>query len=417
MHDGQNLFFAGGPFGSWRVEKAYDGLIAQDLIEPLIIVGINNTNDRIPEYTPTLDSNFVGSGKGESYVNFIINNLIPFINSNYKTKTGPENTAIIGSSLGGLISLYASWNHPDVFGKAGCLSSSLWWDKNNLLNQVLAYTGSKKSIKYWIDCGTAEGNDGDDQEADADNDGRTYMIEDSRTLSYRLSSLGWQDNVDLCYKEDVGAAHNEAAWSGRIDDVLYFFFRKSAPELTGINTRLFANKIGLTGITKTYASTDLKYENDFSITQVATNLTVSDATVATVDNALYGKITPLKAGTTKVSASYGGFNSEADLEVVEDLPVMIRVFFNVTCPNTGGAANIYIAGDGGPVPSDKIWNPSGFASTAKVSSTNYHFLFNMKRNTSFSFKFTKNGSWESRGSNRIFSSAEDATADFTVTSW
>nr|MBP7554389.1 hypothetical protein [Spirochaetota bacterium] len=87
MHDGQNLFFAGGPYGSWHVETAYDGLIAKDLIEPLIIVGINNTNDRIPEYTPTLDANYAGSGKGESYVNFIINDLIPYINSNYKTKT------------------------------------------------------------------------------------------------------------------------------------------------------------------------------------------------------------------------------------------------------------------------------------------------------------------------------------------
>lgn len=418
MHDGQNLFFAGGPFGSWHVETAYDGLIAKDLIDPLIIVGINNTNDRIPEYTPTLDANYAGSGKGESYVNFIINDLIPFINSNYKTKTGPENTAIIGSSLGGLISLYASWNHPDVFGKAGCLSSSLWWDNNNLLNQVLAYTGSKKSVKYWIDCGTAEGNDGDDQDADTDNDGRTYMIEDSRTLAYKLSLIGWEDNVDLCYKEDVGAAHSEAAWSGRIDDVLYYFFRKSAPALTGVETRLFSNKIGLTGITKTYASADLHYENDFSITQVATNITIADSTVATVDNTLYGKIAPLKVGITKVSASFGGFDSEADFEVVADLPLTIRVFFNVTCADTGGAAVIYIAGDGGPVPPEKAWDSTGFASTTKISSTNYQFLFTMKRNTSFSFKFTKGTNmWEVIPSNRIFGSSEDATVDYTVASW
>lgn len=418
MHDGQNLFFAGGPYGSWHVETAYDGLIAKGLIDPLIIVGINNTNDRIAEYTPTLDSNYAGSGKGESYVNFIINDLMPFINSNYKTKTGPENTAIIGSSLGGLISLYASWNHPEIFGKAGCLSSSLWWDENNLLNQVLSYSAEKKSVKYWIDCGTAEGNDGDDQDPDTDNDGRTYMIEDSRTLAYKLSSLGWQDNVDICYKEDVGAAHNEAAWSGRIDEVLYYFFRKSSPSLTGIETRLFSNKIGLTGITKTYASVDLNYENDFSITQIATNLTISDETIAIIDNTLYGKIAPLKVGITKVVAGFGGFDSEKGIEVVADLPLTIRVLFNVTCADTGGAANIYIAGDGGPVPPEKAWNSTGFASTTKISSTSYQFLFEMKRNTSFSFKFTKGTNmWEIIGSNRIFGSSEDATVDYIVVSW
>ncbi|HPO51149.1 MAG TPA: alpha/beta hydrolase-fold protein, partial [Spirochaetota bacterium] len=179
MHDGQNVFAPGGPYGCWFVEKAYADLQKKDLIEELIIVGINNNSDRIKEYTPTFDAGYKDGGRGELYTKFIIEEVMPYVDKNYKTKTGPENTAIIGSSLGGLISMYIAWNHPEKFGMAGCVSSSFWWDNRNLLKEIEA-SSVKKNVKFWIDCGTAEGDDGATDIVDASNDGRAYMLEDAR---------------------------------------------------------------------------------------------------------------------------------------------------------------------------------------------------------------------------------------------
>lgn len=416
MHDGQNLFNdSSAAFGkAWNVDDAYDNLIANELIEPVIIVGINNTSARIGEYTPTADP-VEGGGNGENYCNFIVEELIPFINENFRTKTGPEHTAIIGSSLGGLISFYAAEKYPTVFGMAGCVSSSFWWDNRNLLNSIESRSELDcKNVKFWIDAGTAEG-------SDTDGDGRVYTVEDAGKMAQKLVSLGWEENINLAYLEDVGKAHNEVAWESRIGNILYFFFRKSVPNVSSLESRLYMKKIGITGLNKTWISCDLLYDvNQFRLTRVNTDgiFQVSPEKIIQISN---GRVTPKMAGTVSITAKLGSLQSKAvSLEVADSLSADAQVMFRVHCPPSN-SAEIFLAGGGGPIPGDKIWHPSGMASDTKVSDTEYIFVFTVKRNSSFPFKFTRTGTWESEeivSSDRIYTNTGiDEIVDFTVVKW
>ncbi|MES2332816.1 MAG: alpha/beta hydrolase-fold protein [Bacteroidota bacterium] len=126
MHDGQNLFNEQtAPFGEWGVDECLDTL-QQKLGKECIVVGIDNGGSkRMTEYNPS-DNDKNGKGEGKQYVEFLAKTLKPFIDSKYRTKKGPENTFVAGSSMGGLISLYAVLQYPDVFGGAGVFSPSLW---------------------------------------------------------------------------------------------------------------------------------------------------------------------------------------------------------------------------------------------------------------------------------------------------
>jgi len=114
VHDGQNVFAPNSVYsGEWRMDETADSLIKAGKTEEFIIVAINNTKDRWVEYS--------GTPEGMAYINFIIHNLKPFIDANYRTKPDRNNTAAIGSSMGGLISFYMVWLYPEVFFQSGLL--------------------------------------------------------------------------------------------------------------------------------------------------------------------------------------------------------------------------------------------------------------------------------------------------------
>ncbi|NCI50457.1 alpha/beta hydrolase [Sediminibacterium roseum] len=126
MQDGQNLFNEQtAPYGEWGVDEALDTL-QQKTGKECIVIGIDNGGDkRTTEYNPYDDAKN-GKGEGKQYLEFIVRTLKPFIDSKYRTKKGPENTFIAGSSLGGLISFYAMIKYPEVFGAGGIFSASFW---------------------------------------------------------------------------------------------------------------------------------------------------------------------------------------------------------------------------------------------------------------------------------------------------
>ncbi|MFN7134895.1 MAG: alpha/beta hydrolase, partial [Myxococcales bacterium] len=109
MHDGQNLFYDSMAFGgtSWNVQGAMDKGIADGTIREALVIGVGNTSARINEYTPVEDSRYAGSGKGDVYLQAVISDLKPKVDAAFRTQAGPANTAIAGSSLGGLISSHA----------------------------------------------------------------------------------------------------------------------------------------------------------------------------------------------------------------------------------------------------------------------------------------------------------------------
>ncbi len=125
LKDGQNLFDEQAPFGNWAVDKSLERLAAEGFKDVIIISIDHGGNNRITEYLPFFNHN-VGDGEGKIYMEWMLHQLIPKVNERYRTFTGAEHTGIGGSSMGGLISLYAGLNHQDVFSKVMVFSPSLW---------------------------------------------------------------------------------------------------------------------------------------------------------------------------------------------------------------------------------------------------------------------------------------------------
>jgi alpha-glucosidase len=124
MHDGQNLFDNATSFaGEWKVDEILDSLYTYRGFSAIVVAIYNDDKERINEYSPWKNDSLGIGGDGDKYVKFIVNTLKPFIDRHYRTLSGRENTAIMGSSMGGLISLYAALEYPDVFGNAGIFFS------------------------------------------------------------------------------------------------------------------------------------------------------------------------------------------------------------------------------------------------------------------------------------------------------
>ena len=211
LQDGQNLFDGRTSYiagKTWRANSTADRLTEAGAIEPVILVGVANTGlRRMAEYTPTRDFK-MGGGEGRSYGRLLMEELKPLIDKSYRTLTGPENTGLGGSSLGGLVSLYLGFAHPEVFGKIAVMSPSLWWDHRSILNAV-QQQATKPELRIWLDMGTAEG---------------ARHLRDADMLERLLLKRGWRSGVDLAYVKAEGAVHDEGAWSDRFGEVLRFLF-------------------------------------------------------------------------------------------------------------------------------------------------------------------------------------------------
>lgn len=209
LHDGQNLFdahtsFAGVP---WRCDESAEQLARLGEITPIIQVGIANTPDRLKEYGPTADDDLAAA-----YGRFLVEEVKPFIDTAYRTRSGPEQTGVCGSSMGGLISLELARRYPDVFGKCAALSSSLWWDHERLLRHLGDHPHEFDRCRLWADMGTHEG---------PSSDGPPPMLRRARRLAAALRHL---PPHQFRYTEVDGGMHNEWAWAARFPDVLRFLF-------------------------------------------------------------------------------------------------------------------------------------------------------------------------------------------------
>ena len=128
MHDGQNVFDDATSFaGEWGVDETLDSLHALGDRGAIVVAVDNGGTHRMSEYNPwrSADARY-GGGEGDEYVDFLVRTLKPWIDRRYRTLPGPAHTAVVGSSMGGLISLYAALEHPEVFGRAGVFSCACW---------------------------------------------------------------------------------------------------------------------------------------------------------------------------------------------------------------------------------------------------------------------------------------------------
>jgi predicted alpha/beta superfamily hydrolase len=201
MHDGQNLIDPKTSFAGkdWQVDEALTRLIAEYKIKEIIVVGINNSGERLEEYSD--------SEKGEKYRKFLIEELKAFVDSKYRTLSDNKNTAIMGSSMGGLASFLMVWKHPEVFSMAGCMSSSFYYNDDKVFKMLDEYTEPKKHIKFYID----HGEDG---------------LVRGQKMFCKLTQMGYVIGTDLDYFYAPKAEHNESEWAKRLERPLIFFFGK-----------------------------------------------------------------------------------------------------------------------------------------------------------------------------------------------
>ena len=206
MHDGQNIIDPSTSFigYDWHVDNVADSLIRASKMEEIIVVGMYNTPDRTAEYSDT--------DLGRNYAEFVVRRLKPLIDSTYRTLPGREHTAVMGSSMGGLISFLFVWWHPDVFSMAGCLSSAFMREHTQILSDVEKYSGSRKPIRIYLDCG---GNGLDER-----------LKPGMDEMASLLKKKGFVDGVDYQVYFDEHAGHDEHAWAARIWRPLLFMFGK-----------------------------------------------------------------------------------------------------------------------------------------------------------------------------------------------
>jgi predicted alpha/beta superfamily hydrolase len=211
LHDGQNLFDRSTSFGGqdWNVHGAADHMIGIGAVAPLIIVGIYNTGkSRIHEYTPTKAPK-LGGGRADRYGKFLIEEVMPFIQREYRAAPDPRVTGIGGSSLGGLVSLYFGLKLPHTFGKIAALSPSVWWHQRMIARFAATAAPVDSRPQIWLDIGTKEG---------------PRIVPDVEQFRDILLRKGWREGADLHYERIEGGEHNEAAWSQRINRVLQFLY-------------------------------------------------------------------------------------------------------------------------------------------------------------------------------------------------
>ena len=204
MHDGQNLVDprTSNTFIDWQVDEVADSLIRENEVEPFIIVGINNTDDRSTEYGNTQ--------LGKLYMRLIVEKIKPFIDKEYRTIPDAQHTAVGGSSMGGLISMMCAWNYPDVFSKSACFSPAFLYTAIDYTKVVQEDKSLKKDLIIYIDNGGV---------------GLESMLQSGvDKMKDILCEKGFKEGENLFVYKDKSAEHNEAAWAKRVWRPMKIFF-------------------------------------------------------------------------------------------------------------------------------------------------------------------------------------------------
>ena len=253
LHDGQNVFSSAGPrvafgWGNWEVDLTVERLVGEGRMREVILVAIDNSPRRYQEYrgrsapaNEADDREFrrrIDAGDNSAYerfARFLATELKPAIDRRFRTLADPAHTGVLGSSLGGVVSLALAWDHADVFGLAASMSGAYQIERREFLEKVLQpYSGGPKAVKLYFDCGVKSGTNGDDGRANTE------------AVVAELRRIGWRDGVNLRYfldeppltpsqlaplnlpadklQEAQISQHNELYWRRRVQRPLEFLF-------------------------------------------------------------------------------------------------------------------------------------------------------------------------------------------------
>lgn len=225
LHDGQNVFDAQAAGTEWQVDEAAQRGVASGRLRPFIVVAVASTASRTLDYTPTsmtVSAERLGKAAPErqgggvaAYARFLVEELKPAIDARFRTRPGVADTAVGGSSFGGLASLWLALHRPETFGAALVVSPSVWWDDRFVLRDAVNASPSRLS-RLWVDMGGQEG-------------GQAVTL--ARELTGVLRRRGWSGDM-LRFVEDPQGRHDEASWARRVPAMLDFLYGsgRSAPQ-------------------------------------------------------------------------------------------------------------------------------------------------------------------------------------------
>jgi len=200
LHDGQNVFDPSTSYLGidWQLDETVTNLINSNKINEIIMVALYCTNDRSSEYSPRHN--------GNKYSKFLIKTVKPFIDSTYRTLKDAKNTAVMGSSMGGIISFHLAWEYPEIFSMAGCLSPAFLVDNSEIVKRVKK-SKKERPIKLVIINGTV------DLEAEL-----------QPAITKMVNVLKDKEFENIIYEIFEDAKHNESAWAKQVEIPLLYFF-------------------------------------------------------------------------------------------------------------------------------------------------------------------------------------------------
>lgn len=361
MHDGQHVFSADAAGESWDMHLTADRLIAEGRMDGILIVGIATVpHQRLNEYFhdhPNMHGAFNPPFAGEQYENFVIDEVMPYINRTFRTLTGPEHTAMMGSSAGGIVTYNIGFRRPDVFGHIAVMSPYFVktdFDERGELREIPFYRryGTHPKLRVWLDMGGAEG---------------TFMEKYAREEAERLAEDGFVPGEDLMLYLHPGAGHSQSDWAARAHaPLLYFFGRIGEPEAAEIHG---TDVIGVAGPLK-MLNPVATHTSGFVQTVMRGTYTVHNPQLLEVkpDGTLIAK----SPGTTRVIFHYGECTAEKEITIVDVLPEKVNVTVTVKVPpSTPPYPSLYAGIEVRPV-GDGLYKgsaqiPHGLTFTFKVS--------------------------------------------------
>lgn len=209
MHDAQNVFDLYTSFsGEWEVDESLNALFDSG-DDGIIVVGIENGGaSRIDEYSPWVNPTY-GGGEGEEYMEFIVETLKPYIDTNYRTRPEREHTGLMGSSMGGLITMYGAIEHQDVFSKAGVFSPSFWFSSEAYTH--VENTGKQADMRIYLLAGENEG---------------PGVVENTLAMYNTLQAAGFSES-ELFFITHVDGQHSEWYWRREFPDAYIWLYANS----------------------------------------------------------------------------------------------------------------------------------------------------------------------------------------------
>ncbi|WP_136605402.1 alpha/beta hydrolase [Paenibacillus dokdonensis] len=307
MHDGQNIFHPAFNGYSWHADQTVERLIHEHKIEEIIVVGIPNMGmERSNEYTHDLEGvlypldKVTIQPKGQLYEKFIIEEVMTYIDSVFRTKTGPEHTALLGSSRGGQVTYHIGLRHPEVFGKLAIVSPYFYCVDPMSSEEIRLYhsfTMKQPLSRIWIDLGSAEGT--------------LVMEKHTRAVTEELVALGYEADTQLIYFNDPGAAHAEKDWAARLSSPLIYFFG-SKGEASSLSL-IGCEEVGIMG-PASRLNPILEFGDDCKMTLLRAAYHVEDQEI--LDVLANGTFVPKKEGVTSVTVKYEDLESTTEIRVV-----------------------------------------------------------------------------------------------------